>query len=300
MCPPIPTPTPRRKKTVYVSSTYEDLKQCRAAVSDALRRMGYDVRCMEDYVATDQRTDDRCQRDVESCDFYIGIFAKRYGWIPPSKTQSITELEYRRATETERTCLLFLLDKKAQWPLNYVDSETGEGANGALIRKLRSELEIFSPSLFTDQNNLVHQVMQSIHLAEAAMPVSTIALPSELKDREPLLLTSSSKEEIEQKMRVVREAENATSLVVDLGQAWWNTRLHLLAALAGDRTSIRQFIFTRNGDFIGIASPIAVRSRLSAKFVDVEIAYLRAAVTASQQGEHVEQISHIVRTFREE
>ena len=66
-------------KKIYISSTFNDLRDHREAVTDALRQMGYDVRCMEDYVATDQRTDARCREDVASCDFYTGIIAQRYG-----------------------------------------------------------------------------------------------------------------------------------------------------------------------------------------------------------------------------
>jgi Domain of unknown function (DUF4062) len=288
------------KKTVYISSTFEDLEECRSMVNDALRRMGYEVLCMEDYLAKDQRTVDRCLADISTCDFFVGIYAKRYGWIPPGETRSITELEYRAARRHNRTCLLFLLDKGANWPLKYVDSETGDGDGGTLVRQLRSELEPLSPSLFVDREDLVRKVMQSVHLAEAAMPVSTIALPNELKDQEPLLLISSSKEEIEQKVRVVNEAENAVSIVVDLDTTWWNTRLHLLAALATDCTAIRQFIFLRGGQFVGIASPSAVRGKLCARFVDVEIAYLRASASLPTGYEHAGPIEHIVRSFREE
>jgi hypothetical protein len=269
-------------------------------VNDALRRMGYEVWCMEDYLATDQRTVDRCLDHASKCDFFVGIYAKRYGWIPPGETRSITELEYRAARLHGRTCLLFLLDKGANWPLKYVDSETGDGDTGRLVRQLRAELEPLSPSLFHDKEDLVRKVMQSVHLAEAAMPVSTIALPNEIQDEEPLLLMSSSKEEIEQKVRVVNEAENAASIVIDLKSTWWNTRLHLLAALATDCTRIRQFIFTKDGQFVGIAPPEAVRSKLCARFVDVEIAYLRASATPADGGARAGRIEQIVRSFRQE
>ena len=39
---------------------------------------------MEDYVAKDERTVKRCLDDVAVCDFYVGIFARRYGYIPPT------------------------------------------------------------------------------------------------------------------------------------------------------------------------------------------------------------------------
>ena len=43
------------KKKVYVSSTFEDLKEHRARVKVALEKAGYDVACMEKYPAFDER-----------------------------------------------------------------------------------------------------------------------------------------------------------------------------------------------------------------------------------------------------
>ena len=62
--------------------------------------MRYKVIAMEAYVARDERMVDRVLRDVaEDCDIYIGIFAWRYGYIPPQENPKaiVTELEYREA-----------------------------------------------------------------------------------------------------------------------------------------------------------------------------------------------------------
>jgi hypothetical protein len=68
--------------TIYLSSTYEDLKDYRRAVYEALRKAGHQVIAMEDYVATDQRPVNKCLKDVELADIYVGFFAFRYGDIP--------------------------------------------------------------------------------------------------------------------------------------------------------------------------------------------------------------------------
>ena len=62
---------------IYISSTYEDLKDHREAVYKALRRLNHDVRAMEDYVAADERPLDKCLKDVAAADVYVGIFAWR-------------------------------------------------------------------------------------------------------------------------------------------------------------------------------------------------------------------------------
>ena len=128
---------------IYISSTYGDLKDHREAVYKALRALKHDVIAMEDYVAADERPVDKCLADVATCDLYVGIFAWRYGYVPGADNRakrSITELEYRKATDAKRARLIFLLDEEAPWLPKWMDSTTGENDQGARIKKLRREL----------------------------------------------------------------------------------------------------------------------------------------------------------------
>jgi HEAT repeat protein len=122
---------------VYVSSTYQDLQECRRKVESVLRRMGHDDVAMEYYVAEDRGPVDKCLADVTSCDLYLGIFALRYGWVPKVNNPeqfSITEMEYRQAIKNKKPCLIFLLDEDAMWPPKLVDVDRSK------IAKLRDEL----------------------------------------------------------------------------------------------------------------------------------------------------------------
>src|SRR5215469_10409633 len=126
--------------TIYLSSTYEDLKECRRVVSDALRESGYSVIAMEEYIATDQRPVDRCLKDIEAVDIYVGIFGFRYGYILPRDQNpsglSITEIEFRHAESLQKPCLIFLLDESTNWPPEFVDSVSASD-KGERIKKLR-------------------------------------------------------------------------------------------------------------------------------------------------------------------
>ena len=51
---------------VYISSTYQDLIDHRAAVDRTLRRMGHDVIGMEQYIAEGSKPVDRCKADVRA------------------------------------------------------------------------------------------------------------------------------------------------------------------------------------------------------------------------------------------
>ena len=130
--------------TIYLSSTYEDLKDYRRVVFDALHKSGYQVIAMEDYVATDQRPVDKCLKDVEQADIYIGLFAFRYGYIPPPQHSnpdgwSITELEFRHAEKLKKPCLTFVVNDTTPWSRSLDDAYASED-KGKHIKALRKYL----------------------------------------------------------------------------------------------------------------------------------------------------------------
>lgn len=128
---------------IYISSTFDDLKEHRRYVCQQLRRMDHDVVCMEDYVAQDERPLANCLRDISGSDLYVGLFAWRYGHIPQDHNPrhlSITELEYRHAVREGKECLVFLLDDKFPWPPPLQDTHTNDGEGGKRISQLREEL----------------------------------------------------------------------------------------------------------------------------------------------------------------
>ena len=155
---------------VYLSSTFEDLKDYRAATFSALERAGLDVARMEAYTATDMRPVDLCLRDVADSDVLIGIYAWRYGYEPPAhhdnpQRQSITELEYRQAERCKIRRLVFLAhpETKAQWPTQFVDESTGAGAGGAKVSCFRAEVGTeLTAGMFRSPHELAVLVLASL------------------------------------------------------------------------------------------------------------------------------------------
>ena len=154
--------------TIYLSSTFSDLQEYREAVYRALRQMKYDVIAMEDYVATDKRPLEKCLQDVAACELYVGLFAWRYGYVPSEgnpEHKSITELEYRKASSSGKSCLIFLLDDDASWPRKLMDEVTGEGKRGESIALLRQELAKEKiVSSFQSPEHLASLVGAAVHL----------------------------------------------------------------------------------------------------------------------------------------
>ncbi len=86
-------------ETVYISSTFNDLKDFRQGIFECTRQLGdyYRTLGMEDYTAEDIHFVERCQNDVAACDVYILLLGNRYGYLPKGFDKSITELEYETA-----------------------------------------------------------------------------------------------------------------------------------------------------------------------------------------------------------
>ncbi len=157
---------------IYISSTYSDLEKHRTAVYRTLQRMGHAVIAMEDYVATDQRPVDKCLADVAACDLYVGIFAWRYGYRPPHRNpqrQSITELEYRQARQTSKTCLLFLAEENEASAPPEAGAEASEDRR--CIQELRRELEReHVVSYFRNPDHLASLVSLAVRDWEQSQP----------------------------------------------------------------------------------------------------------------------------------
>ena len=142
---------------IYISSTYEDLKDHREAVYNTLRRWQHNAIAMEDYVASDQRPLDKCLDDISQCDVYIGIFAWRYGYIPPGQVKSITVLEYECAIKSGIPCRIFILDEDMLWKPCYIDEDQSN------IKEFRKKLqETHTVKFFKTVDNLKAHVSESL------------------------------------------------------------------------------------------------------------------------------------------
>ncbi|WP_336333894.1 DUF4062 domain-containing protein [Pseudomonas putida] len=96
-----------RRHQVFVSSTYEDLREERHEVIQALLELDCIPAGMELFPATDDDQWSLIKRVIDECDYYIIIVGGRYGSIGPQGI-SYTEQEYRYALETGKPIIAFL------------------------------------------------------------------------------------------------------------------------------------------------------------------------------------------------
>ena len=207
---------------IYVSSTFKDLKGCRKKVSEAIRLLGHFDVAMEYYVAESLRPLDRCLKDVADCDVYIGIFARRYGWIPPGEEISITELEYREAVRCKKDLLLFLLrDDVPRWPASDAESSDKRSRLYAIRTEMTDGRRVM-PAYFSSCNDLALRVTAAI--ANLAGPRRT---PLDLEREEMLFKLIDSKDEDARR--------GAAQALVDMGSTLY--AVHLRQQLARRRLS---------------------------------------------------------------
>jgi uncharacterized iron-regulated protein len=99
------------KYQVFVSSTYEDLKDEREQVVKAVLEMGHIPVGMEMFSAADAQQWQIISRHIESSDYYVIIVAHRYGSMEGDR--SYTEKEYDYAIERGVPVLAFVIGRVA-------------------------------------------------------------------------------------------------------------------------------------------------------------------------------------------
>ena len=269
---------------VYLSSTYLDLHPHRKALALALRKAQYQVIMMEEYVARDEMVEFACQGDVARCDTYVGVFAWRYGYVLKGKGNprrvSVTELEYATAKRKGMPALLFLLKDDAKWPKDLKDK------NLERISKLRGRLKNRCAAYFADKKDLALEVLAALRVLEStrfAKQLEAIDIIQKGQELGPSYLMN-----IQKKLGALREAPLIEFQIGPI--PWWNTRLHLVAALAQDLGGAQEFVFVdMQRRFLTMAPPGEIRKRLAQRWPHLEKAYATfrneaATIDAVEQG----------------
>jgi hypothetical protein len=237
---------------IFVSSSFEDLKEHRAAAIRVLRQLGHEVLAMEDIIAASAAPLSKVIDMVDRSDAYVGVFAWRYGYVPgPAGTPaapasrpavakavygktSITHYEYLRAVERKLPIMAFLLDEHCPWPPHLIDGfETGRpGApvNAEAIRALRLELQQERVvSWFTTPTDLEARVSAAVTTAGLTAQLD-LQPATALNPMAGVAGDSSAEQGIT--TAILAAGDRQRALKIDLATPWWSTRLYLIAALA--------------------------------------------------------------------
>jgi hypothetical protein len=108
---------------VFLSSTFTDLADYRRTVQVAIRQLGAMDVSMENFGARDERPVDECIRLVrQESDLFVGIYAHKYGYVPDGADISISEMEYKAASEASLPRFIYVVDDNQPWLPAHIDS----------------------------------------------------------------------------------------------------------------------------------------------------------------------------------
>lgn len=162
---------------VFISSTTVDLKAHRQHAMDACLRQGMLPIMMEHLPAADTDAVGVSLKMVEESDIYVGIFGRRYGYVPANFDQSITELEYEHAVKLGLPRLIFIMDDAH--PATSGDSDTHDATAKltALLARLKTERVV---SFFDSPDKLLAYAINS--LSHLRLSPRSTAIPARESD----------------------------------------------------------------------------------------------------------------------
>jgi hypothetical protein len=114
-----------KRYQVFVSSTYEDLREERNEVMHALLELDCIPSGMELFPAADEDQWTLIKEVIDDCDYYVVIISGRYGSVHPSG-KSYTQMEYEYALSKNKPTIAFLHENPAKIPAGKTEP-TDEG-----------------------------------------------------------------------------------------------------------------------------------------------------------------------------
>jgi hypothetical protein len=124
-----------KRYQVFVSSTYEDLKEERTEVLHALLELDCIPCGMEYFPASDDSQWQYIKGLIEICDYYILIIGGRYGSLD-DKGVSYTEKEYRYAVSKNIPVIAFVHNSPEKLAVNRTDDDSDKKKKLQDFRKL--------------------------------------------------------------------------------------------------------------------------------------------------------------------
>ncbi|QYK53184.1 MAG: DUF4062 domain-containing protein [Fimbriimonadaceae bacterium] len=156
---------------IFISSTYYDLKQVRAALRESLEKCGYRILASEhESFPVDPSLDtiQNCVRNVDnSADIFVLVIGGRYGCVDDSTSKSITNIEYEAARRKGIPVYAFI-DRNVLHNLNtYVDNPSGDFSSVVdsvdvfkFIQKVRNTDKVWTREFDSPEDILGYLVMQ--------------------------------------------------------------------------------------------------------------------------------------------
>lgn len=188
-------------------------------------------------------------------------------------------MEYLAAGQAGKPRFVFLLDDHSPWPPSLLDSQQESGGKQILELRNRLKTERWA-AFFKSPEDLANQVLTTVIQYRSTKQVaflSEIQAINDAKEFGPSYLPNIQKQINEPISEFV---------ALRLGPVpWWDTRLHLAAALTSDFTDIRQFILLdAESKYLVMAAPAEIRRALAKSSPHLEALYYSSRMQAANLG----------------
>lgn len=127
-----------KKYSVFVSSTYEDLKEHREKVIYSLVENNYFPIAMEFFQASNDNKWERIKKTLKDCDYFILIIGGKYGDIQQDN-KSFIELEYDFAIENKIPVNVFVVNSIDELKNKDVDQGEKRDSLNKFIKKIQDD-----------------------------------------------------------------------------------------------------------------------------------------------------------------
>lgn len=150
------------KYTIFVSSTYIDLKKEREEIRNAIIKMGHIPVGMEYFPASNKTQWEVIKKLIDDCGYYVLIIGGRYGSEEPNSGISYTQLEFQYARDIAKPLLVFILDRNSKHP-----SIRNAEKDDSIQQKMRDFIDLAQTNrlcrYWTTAASLVADVIISLH-----------------------------------------------------------------------------------------------------------------------------------------
>lgn len=147
----------KKRYQVFISSTYQDLKEYRKSVSDEIIFRGHVAAGMEDFTACGEDLETYIKKVIDESDYYILIIGQRWGTaLPNDDSTSYTMMEYEYAKSKGMRII----------PMIYNGDKELEGndleINKPKLDKFITEISKTVPQYFKTENELIRKVTKAV------------------------------------------------------------------------------------------------------------------------------------------
>ena len=168
---------------VFISSTYEDLKNQRKVIKDAIEASGNFPIGMESFPASNEEQFKHIKNEITKAQIYILLIGNRYGSICQRTKISYTEMEYDFAVAQKKEVLRFILKR------NKNTGSDNPKKLSAFIKKVSRDKLCKFVNNNVELTNAIHSSIKNAedHLNKMNENVTSVSSNSTLKNAISLL-----------------------------------------------------------------------------------------------------------------